>query len=291
MVLRIFQKGFNYSQDGQGNRLVYHLQGCNMKCPWCANPEGMLPVGVIVTDSEWLTEDLCPHGAIRNQVLNREVCEQCEQKTCLKAKHRSKGIRLSCETVDIVKIYEEILNSSPMFYDGGGVTFTGGEATMQFDALKELLVRLKGAGIHTAIETNGSHPRLPELFPYVDQLIMDCKHWSEEKHQEFTGVGFETTRRNLRLTAERGKQLDVRIPLIGGVNDSEEDMREFVKFFQTFANEKVTFEILKYHEFGKKKWQECGWEYQMTEKANVTYEQIQQFRQLIQENGLIYKKS
>lgn len=37
----IFQKGFNYSQDGPGNRLVYHLCGCNLKCPWCSNPEGM----------------------------------------------------------------------------------------------------------------------------------------------------------------------------------------------------------------------------------------------------------
>ncbi len=39
--LYIFQKGFNYSQDGPGNRLVYHLSGCNLKCPWCSNPEGM----------------------------------------------------------------------------------------------------------------------------------------------------------------------------------------------------------------------------------------------------------
>lgn len=39
--IRIFQKGFNYSQDGPGNRLVYHLSGCNLKCPWCSNPEGM----------------------------------------------------------------------------------------------------------------------------------------------------------------------------------------------------------------------------------------------------------
>ncbi len=40
-MLYIFQKGFNYSQDGPGNRLVYHLSGCNLKCPWCSNPEGM----------------------------------------------------------------------------------------------------------------------------------------------------------------------------------------------------------------------------------------------------------
>ncbi len=40
-IIRIFQKGFNYSQDGPGNRLVYHLAGCNLKCPWCSNPEGL----------------------------------------------------------------------------------------------------------------------------------------------------------------------------------------------------------------------------------------------------------
>ena len=69
-----------------------------------------------------------------------------------------------------MKSLKRSLSCKPMFFDGGGVTFSGGEATMQFGALKELLKRLKEAGIHTAIETNGTHARLEELFPYGDRL-------------------------------------------------------------------------------------------------------------------------
>ena len=65
MKLKVFQKGFNYSQDGRGNRLVWHLQGCNMHCPWCANPEGMPPEGVLMTDPEQLAVSCCPRGAVK----------------------------------------------------------------------------------------------------------------------------------------------------------------------------------------------------------------------------------
>lgn len=289
--IRIFQKGFNYSQDGQGNRLVYHLQGCNMKCPWCANPEGMKMDGVLYTDKEWMREELCPNGAVQGTVLNRERCKECADRECLSVKYRNKGIRWSCEEYTTDKIFDEILRSSPMFYDGGGVTFTGGEATMQFEALKELLVRLKNQEIHTAIETNGAHPALPELFPYVDQLIMDCKHWDEKKHLLYTGVSLKTVRHNLRRAAEEHKRLDIRIPLIGGVNDSEEDREAFLRFFQEIQGANVTFELLKYHEFGRNKWEACGWTYQMTDKAHVTLSQIQKFQEEMKACGLNIKKS
>ena len=108
--MKIFQKGFNFDQDGPGNRLVYHLQGCNMRCIWCSNPEGMSLNG---------------------------------------------GKEYSVEA-----LLEECLRSRMMFYGGGGVTFTGGEATMQAEELLKLLKGLKAAGIHTAIETNGTSPRL-----------------------------------------------------------------------------------------------------------------------------------
>ena len=113
-------------------------QGCNLRCPWCSNPEGL---------------------------------------------NFSGG-----KALDIQKVVQQICSSRMMFFDGGGVTFTGGEATMQFDALKELLTLLKQENIHTCIETNGCHVRLPELFHLVDHLIMDCKHHDPKIHQAVTGA-------------------------------------------------------------------------------------------------------
>jgi pyruvate formate lyase activating enzyme len=41
--MHLFKKGFSFAVDGPGNRLVYHMRGCNFRCPWCANPECFLP--------------------------------------------------------------------------------------------------------------------------------------------------------------------------------------------------------------------------------------------------------
>lgn len=206
-------------------------------------------------------------------------------------REKDKSPRLSYEEHPVDEVYEEILSCKPMFFDGGGVTFSGGEATMQFEALKELLKRLKEAGIHTAIETNGTHARLEELFPYVDQLIMDCKHWDEGKHLQYTGVPFSLVYENLKKAAREHPRLDIRTPLIGGVNDSPEDVEHFLDLFEELKGPNVTFELLKYHEFGKKKWEECGWDYEMTEKAHVTVEQIKDFKEKIEKRGLQYRKS
>ena len=145
--MRIFQKGFNFNQDGPGNRLVYHLQGCNMRCKWCSNPEGMKMDG---------------------------------------------GKEYSVE-----EIFDEIVRSKLMFFSSGGVTFTGGEATLYADELIKLLKLLKAEGIHTAIETNATSVRLPEISEYIDYLIMDFKHYDSDILKEYTGVGNEQIKKNL----------------------------------------------------------------------------------------------
>lgn len=190
MKIVIFQKGFNYSQDGPGNRLVYHMQGCNMRCPWCANPEGMAASGGTACDAEALLE--------------------------------------------------EIQRSRSMFFEGGGVTFTGGEPTMQFEALGFLLRALKGQGIDTAIETNGTHPRLPELFDCIDHLIVDFKQPFAQRHRAITGVDSSNLLSNLRRAAREHPDVLVRIPFVNGyramTDMSREDAAELFCCLLVFYN-------------------------------------------------------
>lgn len=213
MSIVIFQKGFNYSQDGPGNRLVYHLQGCNMRCKWCTNPEGL------TRNSE------------RSSIYSQE------------------------------QMVEEVLRSRMMFFDGGGVTLTGGEVTCQFHEVKTLLKELHSQGISTCIETNGTHERLPELLPYVDHLIMDFKHYDEHTHWEFTGVSNGNIKKNLKIIGEQQKPLLIRTLLIHSFNDTQKDIDNFLKFYQSIHTDFMTFEFLSYHEYGKSKWEDLGLTY------------------------------
>lgn len=262
MRLKIVNKGFNYSQDGPGNRLVFHLQGCNMRCMWCANPESMDSAGYFMIDKEKLLESVCPYGAISHHHLNREKCRNCETYSCIK-ENKNEGIRLSYFEMNIEEIMKEVKECRFLFFDHGGVTFSGGEPTLQFDVLKDLLQELKKEGIHTLIETNATHARLEELFPYIDMLVMDFKHINSALHKKFTGTLNEQIKINIGKAMNNHPRVLIRTPLINGVNADEKWIEEFISFYKQFNSENTQFEFLKFHEYGKEKWKQCGLEYQM----------------------------
>ena len=229
MQLFVFQKGFNYSQDGPGNRLVYHLSGCSLCCPWCSNPEG---------------KRHCSGSACSVQELVTEAC-----------------------------------SARPMFFDGGGVTLTGGEVTEQFSAVKELLTALKEQSIHTCIETNGVSSRLLELSPLVDHLIMDVKHPDDEVHRRVIGVSNAPVLAN--LDGLRDRRLAVRIPLIGGFNDTCAE--EFAALLQ---GRNITVEVLRYHEYGKDKYAALGLTYPMDQRAYISEETYHSFTETLRTRGI-----
>ncbi len=229
--MKILQKGFNYSQDGPGNRLVYHLQGCNFRCKWCSNPESM------VSDNP------------------------------------------EAKDYTVAELFDEVKRSRMMFFDGGGVTFTGGECTLQHAELLELLKMLKEAGIHTAIETNASSPHFSEIAEVVDYLIADFKHYDENMHKKWIGTGNDAVKRNLERVFLSGRQIHIRIPLIKNVND---DPQGFAKYFSRLNTQNAVFELLPYHEYGKDKWTE---EYQIND-GFVSEETVKQFKNLFAAKGL-----
>jgi pyruvate formate lyase activating enzyme len=224
IVLRLFKKGFSFAVDGPGNRLVYHLRGCNFRCPWCANPECFLP----------------PEGP----------------------------------GTPVEDLLREAVQAKPLYIAGGGVTFTGGEPTCQFGALRAALEGLKARGVHTCVESNAAHPDLPALFPLIDLLILDCKHHDSALHRKWTGQGNELTLDNIKQASDAGVNLLVRIPLIGGVNASRGDAAAFAALFKTLGAFPV--EALRYHEYGKPKWEAHGMAYTMR-GAQVTPEQAEEF--------------
>ncbi len=282
MELLLFQKGFNFSQDGPGNRLVYHLQGCNLRCPWCANPEGLQPGGCLLQTGP-PAESACPRGAVRGDTLDRAVCALCQTHDCTQTP--GSALEWSAKRVPLEEILKECLDCRPMYFSGGGVTLTGGEATVQFDAVKALLTQLKKNGIHTALESNGHHPALPELFPLVDYLILDCKHYDDAVHKRFTGVGNSLILQNIRAALSRRGQLLIRVPLIGGFNAGEADAQGFAALFADMNLANAQIELLRYHEYGKHKWKQCGLSYTM-KQGEVSPETLRQFVQLFRQKNL-----
>lgn len=282
MKIKIFQRGFNYSQDGVGNRLVYHLQGCNMQCPWCANPEGISVDGTLVVNNDWLLDSICHYGSINKKQIDRSICDVCRSRVCI-VSNKSMGIRLSYKEYDINSIINEIKRSSSLFYDGGGVTFSGGEPTLQFEAIYILLNNLKELGIHTAIETNATHPELEILFPIIDMLIMDFKHYDGEMLKRVTGVGNDIIRENIIKALTVHKRVLIRIPVIKGFNDSEQDISNFAAFFRKYSTSNASFEFLPYHEYGKVKWLQCGMNYKMKD-AYVKKETIMLYEKIFKQN-------
>ena len=185
------------------------------------------------------------------------------------------------------ELAKECIRSKPMFFGGGGVTLTGGEIGVQFEAVKELLQKLGEAGIHRAIESNGSHPRMEELIPLVDQWIMDVKHYDDEVHKKWTGISNRQTIENLEKVSALHRDVLIRVPLIPGFNDAPEVAEGFAALFQEKIKGSCTkVEFLIYHEFGKGKWEQCGWAYRMS-TGRIAPGRAEYFEKVLAERGII----
>lgn len=283
--------------DGPGIRTTVFFKGCPLNCLWCHNPESQASGQELMVWPDRCIGcgqclEICPNGAIGSKAgkleYHREQCQVCG--TCCTVCHA--GAReLVAKTMSTREVMDEI-EKDLIFYDesGGGVTFSGGEAVMQPGFLLELLKECRKKDIHTAVETCGSVKLevLQTLADSVDLFLYDLKHMDSLKHQSLTGVPNERILENLRWLAEHHPQVIVRVPIIPGVNDEEENLRQMGTFVASLKRVKE-LHILPYHKAGVDKYQRLDRTYRLPELQAPAPEHMQQIAGQLEQFGFKVK--
>lgn len=182
------------------------------------------------------------------------------------------------------EILQMAISQKAFFGKKGGITFSGGEPTLQAEALIPLFGDLKAAGIHICLDTNGGiwNEKVEELLGMTDLVLLDIKEFNPERHRMLTGRGNGQTLRTAEWLEERERPFWLRYVLVPGYSDFEEDIRGMGERFGKYRSIQRV-EILPYHRLGVHKYEAMGWDYRLKEVAENTPEQLERAELLFKE--------
>lgn len=260
--------------DGPGVRTVVYFKGCALRCDWCHNPETLsVTPEVLFAPSKCIScgrcIQICPqHHAVRGNAVDfaRDGCTACGN--CVQGCPTG-ALRLCGEEKTAEELFALIEKDMPYYrYSGGGVTFSGGECLLQPQMVAQLAALCKARGIDTAVETALYVPweNVEAVLEHIDLFYVDLKLPNAEKHREFTGGEQSRVLENLQKLSGCKDNIVVRIPVIPGVNDSDEDLETFGSILRGFAGRIRQVELLKYNHLAESK-------YAMTGKPYVRFAQ------------------
>ena len=166
---------------------------------------------------------------------------------------------------------------------GGGVTVTGGEPLLQAKFLINLFKELKKRNIPTAIDTSGMFDitdDIKELLSYTDLVLLDIKHINDEKCRDLVGFSNKKELAFARYLSDNNIPIWIRQVIIHGITDDEEDLLALKEFISNLSNVKKV-ELIPYHELGKFKWENLGFNYELEGVPAATSKDIGRAKKIL----------
>lgn len=248
--------------DGPGIRTTVFFKGCPLNCFWCHNPESI---------------GCEPFQSVRKISLDDQIFDQPEKVG---------------REVSVSEIMTS-LRKDRMFMEesDGGVTFSGGEPTMQPAFLKQLLIACKDEGLHTAVDTCGytSRQTLTEIFPFTDLFLFDLKHVNPEKHLAFTGKSNEVILENLSFIIKSKKKIRVRIPVVPVFNFPDDELESICDFLKPQKNSISQVDLLPFHTIAQNKYKRFGMANKMEGIKGLSKEDIFNAKNMFEKEGFKVK--
>lgn len=257
--------------DGPGIRTTVFMKGCPLRCRWCHNPEGLSGAPQV----QFLREECIGCGRCGGERTARAV------ESCPSGALKLLGAERSAEA-----LLEAVLADREFYEPDGGVTFSGGECLLQYGFVAHMLRLLKEQGVHTAVDTCGAVPweAIEAVLPYCDTYLYDVKAADPELHRSATGRDNGQILSNLRELSRRGADLRIRIPVIPGVNDGEDEIRAIGAILAPLSVRSVT--LIPYHTLGKSKYGTLGMIPGFETEETVTGSRLRELQELLRTFGL-----
>ena len=233
------------SVDGPGNRTAIFLQGCNIDCKYCHNPETRkecIHCGICV--------EKCPVGAL--EIVDDKVhfdikkCVECD--TCIKGCPHDSSPRVRFMSAQ--EVYDNVKKQIPFIR---GITVSGGECMLHPEFLIELFQMAKADGLTTLIDSNGTIPfaKHTELLNVTDGVMLDIKAFDSEQHKHVTGVSNEIVLENAAFLAEKQKLYEVRAVIVPDLYDTTESVRAMGEYLKPYLKIKsFRIKLIAYRPMG-----------------------------------------
>jgi len=283
--------------DGPGIRTTVFFKGCPLHCLWCHNPESQSSETDILYRGNLCIQcgrcvAACGEDALSltagGLVRDRERCTRCGDcvEACPSGALESVGQTISAEDL-VAGIAKDTL-----FFDqsGGGVTFSGGEPLAQPAFLCEMLDRCGEREIHRAVDTTGyTEPAvLRDVAERTDLFLFDIKLVDSDRHRECTGVPNTRILENLRLLDAMGCRMEIRLPVIPGITDTEANIEGVGERVASLGTSPAV-RLLPHHRTALSKCDRFGIPNPLPETPEPSAEEVKQIADKLERYGLVVK--